>query len=223
MLTLIQSYSVCSFLSPSLLFIFLPAYLLSLSPSLPPSARLSLSPSCGHSVAALYNVSKSQKKKLGEVQQPGVVGLSPELCYLFFSILKAWQACFQHFHTCPAKGRREADKKEELVMGVRGRCGESECGCVVWCFYTFYTSRPNVLKKWEQGVKSFFSHFQHLQRTRLGLEIGVKFQEGVIPGSHMCCKLVTPATILKCYRRVSPGPGLSTETQPKFCKFKFGK
>ena len=96
----------CFFSSSFCLLIFsLSLFLTSSVPiclSLPFSFLWSL---CG--VAAFYDVSKWQKKKLGEVQQPGVVGVSPELCYLFFffSILKAWQARFQHFHTCPAKGK----------------------------------------------------------------------------------------------------------------------
>lgn len=71
---------------------------------------------CSHtSVAAhiLYvgpNYRNKEYKKPGVVQQPGVVGLFLELCYLFFSLLKARWACFQHCHMLYREEERQTKK-----------------------------------------------------------------------------------------------------------------
>lgn len=102
----------------------LSAPFLSLSLSLSPSVCLLLPFSFFVSTQlrrhAFYPEHRGRKKERSSVKSNCLeLGALLELCYLFFSILKAWWACFQHLPTCPSKGRREAERK--AGDGVRGR------------------------------------------------------------------------------------------------------
>lgn len=105
-------YTACTLCIPPILFLHSSVFLI-------------LWPHCDCTLKCIQISKKKKKKKPGAVRPPGVARLSPELCYLFLPILKAWRACFQHFHTCPTR-KRDAHKKEELVM----KWGENKVKCV---------------------------------------------------------------------------------------------